>query len=185
MILIVYICSAHGKIERYVLELYEPMPYAQKSAFTVQAFRARSRSSVLWSTVETMRAWSRSDAISPADAFCRIAEGGHPPQSPHYAGCAVAAKERIVSPFSGYGYPTLSCGDCGVHVFILQDALFTLGISPAALDGFFGTATRCALCEFQRSADLSQSGQADRKTWERLTFLAAGAGCKNKIPYLL
>ena len=71
----------------------------------------------------------------------------------------------------GYGYPALSPGESGVHVLVLQDALYTLGITGSGLDADARKRKR-----FQAAAGLPTSGVADRETWRRLANAAAGAG---------
>jgi len=184
-----------NKIERYILELYDPMPYTTHGSLSVKDFRADSKSSILWTTVTAMLTWNRlfhafTNPHPPLHAFKRICEGGHPPQSQHYSGTAfdfpfpTSAFPHISASNSSYGYPPLHLGDTGVYVLVLQDALFTLGISPCALDGFFGSLTKEALCNFQQSFFIPVTGYADELTWRKLTFHASGIGNINKIPYL-
>ena len=198
--MIIYVFNCFKNIlERYILEPYDNMPYTNHSSLSVKDFCINSHSNIVWTTLSSMILWNSfylltSDSVSLVSGFKRICEGGHPPQSQHYSGTAVDYsilynKECVHLPLSSnqqnrYGYPPLSLGSSGVHVFVLQDALYTIGISPGALDGFFGFHTRSALCEFQHSFSLDVTGQADARTWRKLTFLASGIGNINKIPYL-
>lgn len=80
-------------MEQYVRELYEAMPYNTGTNLTVEEFRARSGSNLIWTTRRTMEAWNQTRtafgrAIDVGYAFRRIGEGGHGTQSQHYAGTA-------------------------------------------------------------------------------------------------
>ncbi len=207
--MIIYVFnSLTNRFERYLLEPYDNMPYTDHNSLSVRAFCKNSRSYIAWTTIDTMHAWNslyllNYSSLSPTCGFRRICEGGHPPQSQHYSGTAFdiscnlygtgsfhsetppsSSVHLSFSEENKYGYPTLSLGCIGVYVFVLQDALYSLGISPGALDGFFGSCTLNALYEFQHNASLNITGQADSRTWQKLTFLAAGIGNINKIPYL-
>lgn len=199
--MIIYVFNCFTNIlERYILEPYDNMPYTNHNSLSVRDFCMNSHSDIAWTTLSAMISWNSfyrltSGSVSLVCGFKRICEGGHPPQSQHYSGTAMDFsilynKDRIHLPLSSsyhknrYGYPPISLGSTGVYVFVLQDALYTLGISPGALDGFFGVHTHSALCEFQRSFSLNVTGQADTPTWRKLTFLASGIGNINKIPYL-
>lgn len=71
----------------------DPMPYSYNRTMLVREFRGSSRSTVLWSTVQTMESWNATrrtygNPIPFRYAFKRIWEGGHGRQSQHYAGVA-------------------------------------------------------------------------------------------------
>lgn len=65
------------------------------------------------------------------------------------------------------GYPHLSRGMSGVHVFVLQDALLCCGFATA-LTGVFDAATERALQRFRESEGLIMSASADLPFWNRL-----------------
>ena len=64
--------------------------------------------------------------------------------------------------------PTLRYGDSGPYVRELQELLTSLGYSPGAIDGIFGTATQNALRAFQNSRGLLTDGIAGTLTWNAL-----------------
>lgn len=71
----------------------EAMPYNTNGTLRVREFRGSSRSSTLWTTRNTMRAWNSTrylygGPIPVGFAFKRPWEGGHGLQSQHYAGVA-------------------------------------------------------------------------------------------------
>lgn len=74
------------------------------------------------------------------------------------------------------GYPMLTVGNRGVYVFILQDALTTLGFTTSGLDGIFGNGTAQAVSRFQNSAGLPATGVVDCITWSKLTTMVNGIG---------
>ncbi|MDR0287867.1 MAG: peptidoglycan-binding protein, partial [Clostridiales bacterium] len=59
---------------------------------------------------------------------------------------------------SSGGYPLIREGSRGNYVLILQDALSTLGFTGTGLDGIFGSGTRNAVLQFQRSNSLAVDG---------------------------
>ena len=65
------------------------------------------------------------------------------------------------------GYPYLSRGMSGVHVFVLQDALLCCGYS-AALTGVFDAVTERALVRFREAEGLAPGVCADLTLWKRL-----------------
>lgn len=83
-----------GLNERYFRGLLEPMPYVAGRTMTVGEFRGNSRSEILWTDRRVMESWNEFRAgwgrsIFIGYAFKRIWEGGHSPQSQHYAGTAL------------------------------------------------------------------------------------------------
>lgn len=224
MIIVYLYNSIVQKMERYTLELYDPMPYTSHHALSVGEFRAESKSSILWTTMQAMEAWtalcvSERERFIPHTAFRRICEGGHTCQSQHYAGLAFdfgqaftpLKRSRLyasaaASRFSyleehpdgsihtdrryygdmapHYGYPSLSPGSVGVYVIVLQDALYTIGITGSALDGFYGPLTERSVRVFQQFNGLPATGVTDQATWRQLTSLAAGAGQTGLVPHL-
>ena len=79
------------------------------------------------------------------------------------------------------GYPSLAIGSRGVYVFVLQDALDTLGFTGGGLDGQFGVGTRNAVYGFQNRQGLPITGVVNCVTWQRLTSLANGKGRTSEI----
>jgi len=85
--------NANNKMERYYREEWEPMPYNIGGTLKVGEFRGSSKSNILWTDRRAMNSWNifRNFWGSPVFvgyAFRRIWEGGHTPQSQHYAGVA-------------------------------------------------------------------------------------------------
>lgn len=66
------------------------------------------------------------------------------------------------------GYLWLAQGNRGPNVARLQQALRQKGFNPGAADGIFGSATRAAVINFQRSRKLSLTGVADAATQRAL-----------------
>ena len=89
MLILVY-NNDTNKIERYNRTLGQPMPYVNNSWLTVKEFRGSSKSTILWTSKNVMRAFYTTRAkfgpIYVGYAFKRIFEGGHSGQSQHYAG---------------------------------------------------------------------------------------------------
>ena len=89
MLILVY-NEDSNKIERYERTLGQPMPYINNSWLTVKEFRGSSKSTILWTSKNVMRAFyttrARFGPIYVGYAFKRIFEGGHSGQSQHYAG---------------------------------------------------------------------------------------------------
>ncbi len=211
--------SSSGAVEKYNRGLDEPMPYNIGRTMTVREFRARSCSSILWTTKAAMDAWnnlrqSYGAPIYIGAVFKRIWEGGHSGQSQHYAGVAFdvgqtmtqAQRDRIhriatqsgmwgyVEPLSmtptwvhadrrfgtpacaSGGYPLLRRGSKGVYVFILQDALATLGFPGGGLDGVFGAGLQAAVKDFQAQHNLSEDGVVGCGTWRAITTNVVGTG---------
>ena len=91
MLILVY-NNDTNKIERYERTLGQPMPYVNNSWLTVKEFRGSSKSTIIWTSKNVMRAFyttrARFGPIYVGYAFKRIFEGGHSGQSQHYAGGA-------------------------------------------------------------------------------------------------
>lgn len=82
-----------NRMETYYRGENEAMPYNTNGTLRVREFRGSSRSSTLWTTRNTMRAWNSTRYLYGAGipvgyAFKRPWEGGHGLQSQHYAGVA-------------------------------------------------------------------------------------------------
>ena len=89
-----------NSIERYELGDHESMPYVTNHTLTVREFRGSSCSNVMWTTKSAMHAWNTmrdayGRAIPLGYAFKRIWEGGHAPQSQHYAGVSFDVGQRL------------------------------------------------------------------------------------------
>lgn len=89
-----------GTMDRYELQLYDPMPYVSGSTLTVREFRGKSNSSIIWTDSRAMLAWNATRAawgqpIYIGYAFRRIGEGGHSNQSQHYAGMAFDVGQNL------------------------------------------------------------------------------------------
>lgn len=180
-----------NRLERYKLKPYHDMPYTYNNTLPVSVFFANTASSVGWSSTEFLRLWAAfsKEGCSGHYFFRRISEGGHIQQSMHYAG--IAAKltgcSDISFPFRDRehvsllpaGYPALFPGDIGPFVFVMQDALLSLGIGECSLDGIFGPRTKDALLAFKYICHLPPTPFFDSNTIDRLTFLAAGSGTNN------
>ena len=81
------------RMETYTRSENESMPYNTNGTLKIREFRGASRSNLLWTTKNTMRAWNSTrylyeSAIPVGFAFRRPWEGGHGTQSQHYAGVA-------------------------------------------------------------------------------------------------
>ncbi len=81
-------------VEKYYKGLLEAMPYVSGRTMTVGEFRGSSGSNILWTDKRMLQSWNafRSGWGRPifiGYAFKRIWEGGHSPQSQHYAGVAL------------------------------------------------------------------------------------------------
>lgn len=74
------------------------------------------------------------------------------------------------------GFPMQVVSSRGVYVFVLQDALTTLGYVDSGLDGVFGSMTARAVGKFQTSQGIAATGVVDCATWTRLTTLVNGMG---------
>lgn len=77
---------------------------------------------------------------------------------------------------SSGGYPTLKRGSLSVYVLIAQDGLNTLGYSTGGLDGIFGSRTREAVINYQRSRGLLADGIIGCNTWRSIQENVVGTG---------
>jgi len=89
-----------GVMDRYGLQLYDPMPYISGSTLTVREFRGKSNSDIIWTDSRAMLAWNATRAawgkpIYVGYAFRRIGEGGHSNQSQHYTGMAFDVAQNL------------------------------------------------------------------------------------------
>ena len=63
-----------------------------------------------------------------------------------------------------------------MYVLIAQDDLNTLGYRTGGLDGIFGTQTRTAVINYQRSRGLTADGIIGCNTWRSLQENVVGTG---------
>lgn len=83
-----------NKIEKYVRNLNDSMPYVTGNTLTVDEFQGSSKSDVMWTTKAFMQAWNSlrkqwGKPIYVGYAFKRIWQGGHSGMSQHYAGLSM------------------------------------------------------------------------------------------------
>jgi Putative peptidoglycan binding domain len=69
---------------------------------------------------------------------------------------------------------TLTPGDTGSQVKVLQQALASLGFSPGKADGNYGPATQTAVEQFQASKGLAQDGVVGQETLAALQQALSG-----------
>ena len=72
----------NNRMETYFRGENEPMPYNTNGTLKVREFRGSSKSNILWTTRNTMRAWNSTRYLYGAPipvgfAFKRSWEGGH------------------------------------------------------------------------------------------------------------
>ena len=90
----VFVYDAYtNRMQSYILNENDPMPYSTGTTLRVREFRGSSSSPTLWTTTAAMEAWnltrrSYGKGIHVGYAFTRIWEGGHGTRSQHYAGVA-------------------------------------------------------------------------------------------------
>lgn len=80
---------------------------------------------------------------------------------------------------SSGGFPLLKRGSISNYVLIAQDDLNTLGFRTGGLDGIFGTQTRNAVLQYQKSRGLSADGIIGCNTWRSLQENVVGTGKTN------
>jgi hypothetical protein len=88
------------RMETYYREEWEAMPYNTGNTLLVREFRGSSRSSLLWTTKRAMQSWNSfrklwGSSIYVGYAFKRPYEGGHSPQSQHYAGVSFDVAQNL------------------------------------------------------------------------------------------
>jgi len=193
--LYIYNNDSH-RLERYKLESYHKVPYTCFNTLYVSDFFSSTSSTIGWTTTAFLNRYSESfKGNSPSvSLFRRIFEGGYVSESMHYAGLAADSSfipKNHTFPFCDQnhlalypaGYPKISYGDIGVFVFILQDALSSLGFCEGGLDGFFGFETQKALSSFCKYNNISFTSECNSVIWKSLTFQAAGCGFNEHIKY--
>ena len=74
------------------------------------------------------------------------------------------------------GYPLIKQGSLSVYVLIAQDGLNTLGFRTGGLDGIFGSKTRNAVIDYQRSRGLVADGIVGCNTWRSIQENVIGIG---------
>lgn len=92
--------NSSNRMEVYYRGEQEWMPYNTNGTLKVREFRGSSKSNILWTDRNTMRAWNSfryiyGKPISVGYAFKRSYEGGHSGQSQHYAGVAFDVGQRL------------------------------------------------------------------------------------------
>ena len=80
---------------------------------------------------------------------------------------------------SSGGFPLLKRGSISNYVLIAQDDLNTLGFQTGGLDGIFGSQTRNAVLQYQRSRGLSADGIIGCNTWRSLQENVVSTGRTN------
>lgn len=94
--------NSSNSMEVYYRGEQEWMPYNTNGTLRVNEFRGSSRSNILWTDRNTMRAWNSfryiyGRAIPVGFAFKRTYEGGHSGQSQHYAGVAFDVGQTLTN----------------------------------------------------------------------------------------
>ncbi len=77
------------------------------------------------------------------------------------------------------GYPLLKRGSVSNYVLIAQDDLNTLGFRTGGLDGIYGSQTRNAVIQYQKSRGLKDDGIVGCNTWRSLQENVIGTGRTN------
>ena len=82
-----------NRMETYIRQESDSMPYNTNGTLRVREFRGSSKSNILWTTKRTMQSWNSQrfifgKPIPVGFAFKRPYEGGHGNLSQHYAGVA-------------------------------------------------------------------------------------------------
>lgn len=91
----------------------------------------------------------------------------------------VHVDSRIGPPACSAGYPEVKVGSINTYVFVLQDALNTLGFIGAGLDGVFGSDTERLVKQYQEARGLPQTGVVACQTWTTLTTEVKGIGASD------
>lgn len=94
-----------------------------------------------------------------------VAEPAAPPESALAQSEFENDAEELEAPIPR---PTLRHGSRGAAVVELQRRLAALGFSPGAADGIFGSRTKAAVMEFQRSRRIAVDGIVGQQTWGQL-----------------
>ena len=78
-------------------------------------------------------------------------------------------KPQLNRQFTSESLPTLSFGNFGLSVKVLQRILLSNGYA-VPVDGIFGALTETAVKAFQSNRDLAEDGIVGRNTWRELTI---------------
>ena len=92
----------NNRMESYIRDENDAMPYNTNRTLRVREFRGSSRSNILWTDKRTIQAWNSQRYVYGAPiyvgfAFKRPYEGGHGSQSQHYAGTAFDVGQNLTS----------------------------------------------------------------------------------------
>lgn len=90
------------RMETYIRQENDPMPYNTNGTLRVREFRGSSKSNILWTTKRTMQSWNSQrfifgKPIPVGFAFKRPYEGGHGNLSQHYAGVAFDVGQTLTN----------------------------------------------------------------------------------------
>ena len=91
-----------NRMESFIRNESDAMPYNTNRTLKVREFRGSSKSNILWTDKRTMQAWNSQRYIYGAPiyvgfAFKRPYEGGHGNQSQHYAGTAFDVGQNLTN----------------------------------------------------------------------------------------
>ena len=91
-----------NRMESFIRNESDAMPYNTNRTLKVREFRGSSKSNILWTYKRTMQAWNSQRYIYGAPiyvgfAFKRPYEGGHGNQSQHYAGTAFDVGQNLTN----------------------------------------------------------------------------------------
>ena len=91
-----------NRMESFIRNESDAMPYNTNRTLKVREFRGSSKSNILWTDKRTMQAWNSLRYIYGAPiyvgfAFKRPYEGGHGNQSQHYAGTAFDVGQNLTN----------------------------------------------------------------------------------------
>lgn len=79
--------------------------------------------------------------------------------------------DGILGPKTLAGCPTLRQGSRGNITKLLQEKLVSFGYNTNGVDGIFGSQTKTAVINYQKSMGLSQDGIVGENTWKKLLNL--------------
>ena len=91
-----------NRMESFIRNESDAMPYNTNRTLKVREFRGSSKSNILWTDKRAMQAWNSQRYIYGAPiyvgfAFKRPYEGGHGNQSQHYAGTAFDVGQNLTN----------------------------------------------------------------------------------------
>lgn len=131
------------------------------TAFDVGQTLTVERRNQLWNSANNSRVWSYVEPKSLTPSWVHF------------------DKRFGVPACSTGGFPLLKRGSISNYVLIAQDDLNTLGFRTGGLDGIFGTATRNAVINYQKSRGLGADGIVGCNTWRSLQENVVGTGRTN------